>query len=208
MSSTQEPVTEPTTAPEAPVETSAPEAVPATEQQPEVKEAAKVVKRKSLFNPFGRKKEEAKKEEPAAEAKPETEAASPEAKPAEEVTEKRKSKGLNLLFSRAKPASLQPKAEEPAADATKTELPKIEHLDPIQPETIVNQISSEESPKAEDSKPPARSSSPFGKRFTNIFKVSHHNIITFVVRNIPKYLFSKCSLPPLSSYIDLVLKEQ
>lgn len=102
MSATQEPVAEPTTAPEAPVETPAAEATPANEQQTETKEAAKVAKRKSIFNPFGRKKEEVKKEEPAAEAKPEAEVASPEAKPAEEVADKKKSKGLNMLFSRAK----------------------------------------------------------------------------------------------------------
>jgi hypothetical protein len=102
MSSTQEPVAEPTTAPEAPVETPAAEATSATEQQTEAKEAAKIAKRKSIFNPFGRKKEEVKKEESAAEAKPEAEVASPEVKPSEEVADKKKSKGLNMLFSRAK----------------------------------------------------------------------------------------------------------
>jgi hypothetical protein len=102
MSSTQEPVAEPTTAPEAPIETPAAEGTPATEQQTEAKEAAKIAKRKSIFNPFGRKKEEVKKEEPAAEANPEVEVASPEAKPAEEAADKKKSKGLNMLFSRAK----------------------------------------------------------------------------------------------------------
>ncbi|KAI8575426.1 hypothetical protein K450DRAFT_261969 [Umbelopsis ramanniana AG] len=174
MSSTQEPVAEPTTAPEAPIETPAAEVAPA-EQQAETKEAAKIAKRKSIFNPFGRKKEEAKKEEPTAEAKPEAEVASPEAKPVEEVADKKKSKGLNMLFSRTKSGSPQPKAEESATETTNTELPKIEHLEPIQPETIVNQVGSEEAPKAEETKAPARSTSPFGKRFTNMFKFSKNN---------------------------------
>ncbi|GAB5589590.1 hypothetical protein Unana1_04490 [Umbelopsis nana] len=181
MSSTQEPVAEPTAAPETPIETpvaseAAPTEAAAPEQQTETKEPTKVVKRKSIFNPFGRKKEETKKEEQT-EAKSDAENA-PESKPAaEETTEKRKPKGFNMLFSRAKSASPQPnKTEEQVPEATNTELPKIEHLEPIQPEAIVNQVTTDEAAKAVDEgKTPIRSSSPFGKRFTNIFKFSKSN---------------------------------
>lgn len=105
MSLNTEPFSEPAATPEASVETPAPEATTtpaAPAQQTETKEPAKIVKRKSIFSSFGRKKEEPKKEEQA-EAKSDSEVA-PESKPVEEATtaEKRKSKGLNMLFSRAK----------------------------------------------------------------------------------------------------------
>jgi hypothetical protein len=129
MSATQEPVAEPVATPEVATETPAPEAADATpasneapetpsetpadtqaESQPQaeaeaaVKEPAKVVKRKSIFNPFGRRKEEPKKEEPKKEEQAEnipTESA-PEAptptKSADEPTvTKRKSKGFNFF---------------------------------------------------------------------------------------------------------------
>lgn len=81
---------------------------------------------------------------------------------------------LLTLPPHLKNSSPQTKTEEPASEPTNTELPKIEHLEPIQPETIVNQVdSTAEAPKAvEEPKIPNRSSSPFGKRLTNIFKVS------------------------------------
>lgn len=84
---------------------------------------------------------------------------------------------MTLDFIR-KSASPQPtKTEEKAPEAaTNSELPKIEHLEPIQPEAIVNQVNGDESNKsAEEGKTPNRSPSPFGKRFTNIFKVSNLN---------------------------------
>ncbi|KAG2181203.1 hypothetical protein INT43_008785 [Umbelopsis isabellina] len=207
MSATQDPVAEPFTTSEVPTETPAPEvvdAIPASnevsETQPEVaadtqaeaqpeaeaeaavKEPAKVVKRKSIFNPFGRRKEEPKKEETKQEEQAEivltetaAEAPTPTKSADEPTVTKRKSKGFNF-FTR-KTSSPQTKTEEPASEPTNTELPKIEHLEPIQPETIVNQVdSSTEAPKAvEEPKVPNRSSSPFGKRLTNIFKFSKSN---------------------------------
>ncbi|KAJ2960018.1 hypothetical protein NQZ79_g4630 [Umbelopsis isabellina] len=207
MSATQEPIAEPLATAEIPTETPAPEAVDAApasnevpeaqpeaaadtqaEAQPEAeaevaaKEPAKVVKRKSIFNPFGRRKEEPKKEETKAEEQADiipTETAVEEPTPTKSAEEptvtKRKSKGFNF-FTR-KTSSPQTKTEEPASEPTNTELPKIEHLEPIQAETIVNQVdSTAEAPKAvEETKVPNRSTSPFGKRLTNIFKFSKSN---------------------------------
>lgn len=129
MSATQDPIAEPLATAEVPTETPAPEAVEAVpasnevpEAQPEVaadtqaeaqpeaeaeaanKEPAKVVKRKSIFNPFGRRKEEPKKEEtkqeePVEIVPTETAAEAPTpTKSAEEPTvTKRKSKGFNFF---------------------------------------------------------------------------------------------------------------
>ena len=108
--SSQEPVAEPAATQQAPVETPGSELAPiapASESQPESepKEPAKIVKRKSIFNPFGRRKEEQKKEEQADGKATPTETSAESATPTktaeEPAAEKRKAKGFNL-FSRVK----------------------------------------------------------------------------------------------------------